>query len=220
MRKPSTASTNTTARADARRSMEYAAIAEMTRIPPQGEQERTRLQAVDLERREHARRRPRAGDPEAEQRHERAAGGRVVRGLGTRHALDDAGPEAASRVDDLLDRVRDEGRDRRPRSREDADEEPDEGSAQPRGDRPADLVGRHPDAALDGLALLLPLRAQGRRVPEHLADGEEPDRAEDDVDPVLELRDAERHAQLAGLVVGADHPEEQAEERREGGLWH
>jgi hypothetical protein len=65
---------------------------------------------------------------------------------------------------------------------------------------------------------VLRLRPKRRGVPEDLAEREETDGPEHDIDPLLELVDAIREPQLAGLVIEADEAESEAEECREDRL--
>ena len=50
---------------------------------------------------------------------------------------------------------------------------------------------------------------------QRLADGEEADDEDDDVDAVEKLRDAEREPRLAGELVDADEPESEPHEQAE-----
>ena len=114
----------------------------------------------------------------------------------------------------LLHRVGEEGRDLGATGRHGAEREADRGAAQPRLPRARPVVAGHLRAV--DVHDLERRAAQVRRDPEGLADGEEPDRDDDDVDAVGELGDAERQPLLARGRVDADEPDEQADaERRE-----
>ena len=88
------------------------------------EQQRARLDAVVLERRQQDRRGRRGRNPQRQQRHQHAGRRRVVGGLGSGHALDRAVAEFLRILGELLlQRVRQEGRDLRAARRNGAERE-------------------------------------------------------------------------------------------------
>ena len=90
--------------------------------------------------------RGRAGDAEREHRHQRAVRGGVVGRFGRRHAVERALAEALRMpAEALLDDIGDEGRDRRPGARQQADEEADERrrAGSPCGTRPSPSAVGH-----------------------------------------------------------------------------
>ena len=113
----------------------------------------------------------------------------------------------------LLQRVGQEGRDFGAAGRQRADREAEQGAAQPRLPRAPPFLRGHVERAFQRHDLVLAGIAARRDV-ERLADREQPDRHDDDVDAVEQFREAEGEARLPGLEVDADHAEEEAEEQR------
>ena len=174
------------------------------------EQQRPGLQAVLLEGREQDRRRGRGRQAEGEQRDERACGGGVVGRLRAGDALDGAVAELVLVLGEpLLDAVRQERRDLGAAGGQRAQREAEHRAAQPRPPGPRPVLAAHPRLAdRDDVRVAVP---QPAGHPQRLADREQADRHDDDVDAVEQLRDAEGVPRLPGLRVDADEPDRQAE---------
>ena len=109
----------------------------------------------------------------------------------------------------LLDRVGGEGRKDGAAARQDAERRADDGAAQDRRDHPLEIVARRQQAADLGhqhRAGLLALE-----IAQDFGDAEDADGDGDEVQPVGIFADAEREARRAGIDVGADKAEQQAE---------
>ena len=180
-----------------------------------GHQGRAGLDAVGAHRRDDHRRRCRHRQAEGEQRHEHAGRAGVVGGLRSGHALDGALaerlPVRPRLLQATLEDVGQEGRRLRAAGRDRAEGEADRGAPHPRSPRTTPVTASHerlPDRDhLDGPA------PQVRGDPERLADREDADRHDDDVDPVGELEQAEREPWLAGREVEAHQADRQTHEQ-------
>src|SRR6185503_20944313 len=95
-----------------------------------------------------------------------------------------------------------------------AEREAERRAAQRRLPRAAPIVAAHAHEALElhGRGLVAAARSG---LMQRLADGEEPDDENDDVDADEQLRDAEREPSLARELVDADEPECQSHEEAE-----
>ena len=149
-----------------------------------------------------------------------AGEGRVVGRLGPGHALDRAlaalllGLPRASR---LLGRVGQERRHLRAAGRQRPEREAD----RRRRAATASTSGRQSLARASGPRALdaassssSPRVRSSRRHVQRLADREQPDRHDHDVDPVAELVDAERQPRLPGQLVDPDEPDQQPDGQR------
>ncbi len=179
-----------------------------------GEQEWPGLDAIAHERRDDDRGGRVRGQPQRQQGHHRPRSRGVVRGLGTGHTLDGALPELLGVLGELaLGEVGQEGRDLGPSGRDGPEREaerrpPEPGLPRPPPVRPGQPWATHGD---DGGGLA----AQVGRHPEGLADGEDADGDDDDVDVVGQERAAEGEPLLARDEVGAHQP--QGDAHQQGG---
>ena len=158
-----------------------------------GQEQRPRLDAVALEGRQHDRGRRRGRQAERQHRHQHAGRRRVVGGFRAGHALDRAGRAELLLVlrQLLLQRIGEEGRDLRAARRQRADREADERAAHPGLPRAPPFLRRHVERALERHDLVLAGIAARGDV-ERLADGEEPDRDDDDADAVEQFGERRR----------------------------
>jgi hypothetical protein len=164
------------------------------------------------------------GMPSVSRGDQRARERGVVGRLGPGHALDRAVAELL-RVpgQPLLHGVGEERRHLGAARRHGTEGEADRGAAQPRLPGAPEVAPAQPARLPPATAkvvvvgreqLLLAAAAELRRHVERLADREEADRHEHDVDAVVELRQPEREARLAADLVDADAANQQAEEQR------
>ena len=153
--------------------------------------------------------------PERQQRHQRARERRVVGRLGPGDALDRALAPLAVRRELLLGRVGQERRHLGAARRQRPEREPDPRAAQPRLPRAPPVAAAQPAPARLRRAPARPAaRAQLGRHVQRLADREQPDGHDHDVDPVAELVDAERQPRLARQLVDPDEPDQQPDRQR------
>ena len=158
------------------------------------------------------------GIPIVSSGHEHAGERRVVGRLRPGDALDRAAPELLLCLparDPALERVGEEGRDLGPAGRHRAEREAERGPAQPRLPRAPHVLAPQRLGALDLEQLVLAAVPHPRRHVERLADREQPDRHQHDVDAVVELADAERQPRLAAHLIDPDQPDEEPDEQRQ-----
>ena len=182
-----------------------------------GEEPRPHHHAVVLQHDHHDGRGAAAGHAKRHHRHERARGDAVVRRFGRDHALGNAGAVQLGVLGPhprLL--VGDERGDARPGARDDADDQADEGC--PHDVPPA--CGRHAQP-VDSVGPVRLRRASLTRLAhDHLGldhhqrfrDREQSDQRRHQRHAVVELEETECRARRVVDVVGADHPDQQAEE--------
>ena len=157
---------------------------------------------------------------EREQRNERGLRRRVVGAFRRRHAFDGAAAEALRMLGHpLLERVGGERRDHRAAARQDAEQRADDGAAADGAGRSLQIRQRRHqagDLGLDDLAALLRLSRLRRISPKPNT----PMRDDDEADAVGQFGDAEGHALGAGLEIGADHRQQQADQDHGDRLEH
>src|SRR5260221_2083691 len=168
------------------------------------EQERPRVQAPQRQAAEQDRRRARARDAESEHRQERGSAGGVRRRLRSEHAFDAALAEGLLILGETLGEVvaHEGGGDRAPRS----DAEP---AADRRRTQQRHPVARHFLPHLEHRAQADAGGVAAQREPllhrqQDLADAEQADHRDQEVDAAQEIARAEGHAQLPGDRLHAD----------------